>query len=214
MISPERMSSLRLRIGAVAFVLDFAVGISMIAMPLKIVALSGSAGFLGAFGSLMSLCYAASSVLFGGISDRGSRVRLLRAAPLIYGLALCVIPLLDSKWLLLAFGPALPLANGMFWPAFQGWIADVSGRQRQQHLSIFCVSWSSGLAAGFFAGGALADLNLGLSAVRGDLPFLVAAACSGAVWLLMRGERGAAIEEGDQRPDLREDQIRTGRGWL
>jgi len=68
----------------------------------------------------------------------------------------------------------MPISNGMFWPAWQGWIADVSvPEKRRAHLSLFCVAWSTGIGAGLLIGGAVAQGGLHwaffLSALLGAL---------------------------------------------
>ncbi len=203
-----RAAEVRWRIILASFLLDMATGMHMVGVPLRAIELNASAVYLGGMGSALAFGYVASALVFGALSDRVRRTDLIRVAPIFYSAAVAVVGVWHSLGALLAWAFILPVSNGMFWPAWQGWITDVSPpEKRRGHLSLFCVSWSSGLAAGTLAGGVLAGLGM-------NWVFVTAALMGVLTVVVVWPERGGKVPANEHELRSLLPPVTPDRRWM
>jgi len=175
---------------SLSYLTDFAMAMLVFTLTRYLAEQDGDLLHLGILGTCASLTYAVSAALFGHLSDRLGRRRLIAAGGLVfgaaYGLALwsMSVPLI---YLEAALGG---LATALVFPPLIALLSagksggDVSS-QRTRTLILFCLSWNLGVVSGNVSGGwlfaidpqialwlglGLAALHLTLSLVSALLP--------------------------------------------
>jgi MFS family permease len=131
------------------FVYSFSMGMVLVALPLWGLRLEASAVQLGAFGTILAASIVLWCIIFGRLSDRVDRERMMGFGALLASVVICSVPLFPYiQWLFVI--PALVgVAGGLYWPALEAKVAeDSDGEGLAGHLSLFNVGWSSGHTAG------------------------------------------------------------------
>jgi MFS family permease len=156
-MSPEPgLPAILRRIQVAAFCMDGGFFLISTAVPFKVLQLGGGPVALGLAPAVASLAYVAFTLLTGRWSDRGGRtwfcwagnVSLVAFAVLAYQI--------HSLGLLIAALVLMSLGKALFWPVLQATLGDLSAPGRlERNTAAFNVSWSSGKALGFLAGGLL-----------------------------------------------------------
>jgi MFS family permease len=145
-----------LRLCAAAFLADMALYLTMTGVPYKALALGAGPLFLGLLPVARALPYSLTTVWAGGLSEGRERLRLARITLVVAAaaaLALTVVPGLPWIYLLLI---CIGFSLAFFWPVVQATLADLAERGGMAgNLGWFNISWSTGKATGFFAGGLL-----------------------------------------------------------
>ena len=136
------------------FVYSFSMGMVLVALPLWALRLKASAVQLGAFGTLLAASISLWCVVFGRLSDRVDRPRMMAFGALLASVVMCSVPLFPYiQWLFVVTALA-GMAGGLYWPALEAKVAeDSDGEGLAGHLSLFNVGWSSGHASGALLGG-------------------------------------------------------------
>ncbi len=201
------------RLCAAAFLLDFAVGITITVMPFFIYdLLDGTETMSGTIGAITSGAYAlgclASLRFLGGMK----RPMPWAAAGAFMNCSLFALSFWCRQPVL--FGAVLSvgtMGNSIAWPAMHSWMGgEPNPRRRARIMGEFNIAWSAGLALGPLAGGFLYDMHLGL-------PFLavgmVGAACALLI-LTVPHEKAHHGEATAEQLDARADHDRLGESCL
>ncbi len=139
-----------------AFLTQMSLSVAFIAVPILAYMMEASPFLIGLIGASTGATYAAMTRVFGSISDRFSRKKLLLTAEVIQALSMVVCffskdpyQLIFSR-LVFAFGAAL------FWPLVIAYVGDlVEADQLGRALAGYNVSWSSASIIGPQLGGLL-----------------------------------------------------------
>jgi MFS family permease len=139
-----------------AFLADMALYLTMTGVPYKALALGAGPLLLGLLPVARALPYSLTTVWAGGLSEGKERLRLARGTLLVAAIATMALVVVSSlPWIyLLLVLTGFSLA--FFWPAVQAALADLARSGGMAgNLGWFNISWSTGKAFGFFAGGML-----------------------------------------------------------
>lgn len=135
-------------------VYSFSMGIVFVALPLWALRLKASAVQLGALGTLLAASISLWCVIFGRLSDRVDRERMMAFGPLLASVVMCSVPLFPYVQWLFVVTVLMGAAGGLYWPALEAKVAEASdGEGLAGHLSLFNMGWSSGHTSGAFLGG-------------------------------------------------------------
>lgn len=174
-----------------AFVADWLTYLVFTAVPLRAIALGGGVIILGLLPAVFATVYVLSCLYFGRLSDRGGRLRMVRAGALIMSLGAILLwfaPGITSIFLLL---PIFSIGRGLFWPAFQAELGDRGlSSDLGRRTGWFNVAWSSGKMIGFWTAGHIAELYGAPS------PLLLATALGLIVFFIAPRDRAVAIDPG------------------
>jgi MFS family permease len=152
------------------FVASACGGIIMLAMPYEIHRLGGSAAAMGAVGGILTATYICACVLLSPKVDRFDPRTLVQMGLGLQAIMVCLIALAPAMtWTLIAAG-LFGILPSLIWPPVMGWISTGhEGADLNRRLSLFNLSWSSGMVLGPVAGGLMYE-------VHHALPFFSAAA--------------------------------------
>jgi MFS family permease len=164
------------RLCAASFLVDFAHYLVFGGIPFLALRLGANAFELGLVPVLFAVTYVAASTAAGRLSDRMSRLALVRAGIALFLAATLAIAASRHLALMLAIVPVTGVALGLFWPPVQGAVADLAGtRGLAAALGTFNVSWSAGKGLGFLFAGLITHLaRAELAIASGVIPLLVA----------------------------------------
>ena len=139
---------------------SLAMGGVFVALPLWGVKLGATSVHLGATGSILSGTLALLGVLFGRLSDRIGRERMMAAGAFVSAGTMCAIPLMTRpEWL---FGAAalFGISFAMYWPSIEAKVAESTDTDGLAgHLSTFNMGWAAGNASGSFLAGFVLTRN-------------------------------------------------------
>ena len=114
---------------------------------------------MGIVGGGISLAHAASSFIFGHISDRFGRRRLILAGiiTLLLSAIGCLFLMRDSSPYFLAYWSA-GLGSGLIYPPLIAWLnegqrTDLRSKGISRVIIRFCIAWNAGLICGQLGGG-------------------------------------------------------------
>lgn len=191
------------RITWLAFLMDFGIGIVMLALPLLVMYRGGSAFQMGMIGLLHRLPCVLGCAVFGPFSDRIGRRRSILIS------CICLIVL----YLFMGFCTSLVLtfflvggigfANALFWPAVQAWMGDLyQGDTNQIIVTVgrYNLKWSVGQLLGNLLAGSLLRVGLGI-------PFVVSGVFAVMIALLAKNLPEVQVAElAQEEEDLRKDK--------
>ncbi len=139
-----------------AFLTQMSLSVAFITTPILAYMMEASPFLIGLIGASTGATYAAMTRVFGSISDRFSRKKLLFTSEVVQALSMVVCFLSQDPYqlifsrLIFAFGAAL------FWPLVIAYIGDlVEADQLGPALAGYNVSWSSATVIGPQLGGLL-----------------------------------------------------------
>ncbi len=182
---------------AACFLFDGSLYLILTAVPLRAVDLRASALQLGILPLLSSGVYVLAALLAGRLSDRLPRTALARGGALLRCVVALAMTGADSVAALMAWMPALGIANALYWPAVQAAVGQLGRPERlARNLGHFNVSWSSGKMLGFLVGGILV-------ARGGAVPTLLAAAAATALAGVILPGSHPARGESEPKPKLK-----------
>ncbi len=173
----ESKSRLR-RLCAVSFLVDLAHYLVFGAIPFQAIRLGADPFALGLVPALYAVTYVIASMAAGRLSDRMSRLALVRAGVVLCAIASVAIAATDRLGVLLALVPLAGLALGLFWSPVQAAVSDAAtARGLSGALGAFNVSWSAGKGLGFLLAGVITQSTRAEIAVAaGVVPLLVSLA--------------------------------------
>lgn len=151
-----------------SFLSHIAMGSIIIAVPLRAILLDASSLTLGTLGSTPGLTYISLCFLFGKLSERWPRKRMVALGFFVYILASLFLSLSSRIYQIYLSMLLLGIAGAMVWPALEAWIAEKpSKRPLAKKMALFSISWSAGIAVGPLLGGFLFSVSF-------KLPFYLA----------------------------------------
>ncbi len=135
-------------------------GMVMLVVPFEIHRLGGGAAAIGAVGSVWTGAYVISLLFFGRRVDRFDPRHLVRAGLTLIAAVVFLIGHAPNLIVLFLANAGFGLLSGLFWPPIMGWISTGhEGPSLNRRLSLFNVSWSTGMVIGPPLGGLLYDAN-------------------------------------------------------
>ena len=174
-----RVKHTRRLLYAVTFLTDCTFGLLIFSITRDLAERGAGLATLGIVGAVSSLGWAASSVVFGRLSDRIGRRGLMRCGIilLVVGCAGCAL-LHAHATARVGFYWFASLAGGMVYPPLIAWLCREQGqatirRQASAPLIRFCLSWNLGLVSGLFFGGIAFGFDSRLPLVLGVVVSLV-----------------------------------------
>ena len=192
-----RLGAPVMRLMVVAFLVDFGVACLSIGVQWRAIDMGASAMICGLLGTVSSAAYAIVCFFSGGVSDTWGRRKPAVIACSVSATVWLALLLTKTPYQLVALMPLSGAALALLWPSLQAWLAEFSGGSRHRlnrTISLFNVSWTTGIALGPLAGGLL-------SARWPYLLFLLPAAVTYlSVWALY--STPSAVKDGDVAPQL------------
>jgi len=148
----------------ISYLEDFSAVLVIFAISRDLAQTGASILKMGMVGGVASLMHALSSLVFGRLSDRIGRRRLILAGTLLMTAAAACIALTRIEWAKLIFYWAVGLASGMIYPPVIAWLnqgrqADRESRGISRNLICFCLAWNMGIVSAQFSGGWLFALD-------------------------------------------------------
>lgn len=144
------------RIGVTALLADMALYLVWVAIPYKAISLGAGAASLGLLPTIASLTYVLTTLLAGTLSDRVSRLQVVRFGAVMFAVGCLLVMRAESLGGLLARLPMVGFGMGCFWPPIQAALADEGELSvLERNVGLFNVFWSAGKALGFLLGGSL-----------------------------------------------------------
>jgi len=139
---------------------SLAMGGVFVALPLWGVKLGATSVHLGATGSILSGTLALLGVLFGRLSDRIGRERMMEVGAFVSAGTMCAIPAMTRpEWLFVA-AALFGISFAMYWPAIEAKVAESTDTDGLAgHLSTFNIGWAAGNASGSFLAGFILARN-------------------------------------------------------
>ncbi len=142
------------------FLADMRFGCIAIAIPLLAISFDASPLTLGMLGFTSGLTYISLCVLFGKLSERWPRKNVVIVGCAVFIAASLLLSFSSRIYQIYLSMSLLGIANAMFWPAMEAWIAEKqSKRSLVQRMALFNISWSAGSTPGPLIGGLLYEVN-------------------------------------------------------
>ncbi len=146
-------------------------------VPIYAYMLGASPLLIGLIGGSGSLVYSLMPLLFGLISDRLGRKRLLVSSMFIHSFSAILYSSVYEPTLLIPIKVVEWLAAASFWPSVEALIVEASEKPIEKTLRMFNISWGSAVIVGpVIAGNLIEYLNV-------NTPFFLAASISFTVGL-------------------------------
>lgn len=210
----ERASPAMLPFFVCCFLMDFAGGCAMVAVPLLATEWGASPALLGYIGTASALGYVAMAAVTGWLSDRVGRTAMpyiaVVAVPLLYFL----YPWLPRVAWIAPVAFVGGVALGFYWPPVESWIADVfEGKNLTRAVSGFNVAWSLGGTLGALLGGYLFELKQWAPFVFMLVPPLVAGALLTRLPKPPKHAAHPAPVEAEDHPRLKADPTALWFAW-
>jgi MFS family permease len=153
------------------FLTQMCLSVVFLATPILAYAMEASPFLIGLIGACGGATYAVMTRVFGSISDRFSRKKLLFVAEVVQAFSMALYFFSQDPYQLIFGRFVLSIAAALFWPLAIAYVADlVRADQLSQALVGYNVSWSSATIIGPQLGGLL------ISWFYTRSPFLVALA--------------------------------------
>jgi len=141
------------------FLVDDAIAILMVAVPIYACQLGASPMIIGLMGGVGGLAYTLSAVMVGRFSDKFDNRTLLLASALLQAVISFAYSLSTDNLSLILLGGLRSATMGVFWPSVENLLASrVEPIYLDKALTGFNISWSMGWIVGPFIGGLLLQL--------------------------------------------------------
>src|SRR4030042_6592431 len=165
--------------------MDFALYVFFGAVPFYIISLGGDSLQLGIMQTIVSIFYIVITLSAGRLSDKISRIFLIKSGCILTFLSWFLLPFTNSIFQLYAIMILIGIGTGIFCSPLQAAIADESsGTNLGKNLGNFNLFWSFGKACGFLVCGAAIALfkTMDVGKESNDLalkiPFIIAGVTS------------------------------------
>ena len=123
--------------------------------------LGASASVIGAMAAVNRLLYAIFCQVFGKLSDRISRKRIIQIACLSFSALYLIVPLCKELKQLVILFPLTGIILSAVWPALEAWVGERGNRRTLiKRVRTFNLSWSGGLMIGYISSGYIHDLHV------------------------------------------------------
>ncbi|RJS86018.1 MFS transporter [Candidatus Bathyarchaeota archaeon] len=147
---------------------QFSMSILSITVPIYAYILGASPILIGLIGGAGSLVYSLMPLLFGILSDKLGRKKLIVISMILHGSSAAFYRGVANPVLLVPLRAVEWSAAASFWPSIEALIVDSSRKPVAKAIKIFNVSWGSAVVIGPFIAGSL------ISVFNPRFPFLVA----------------------------------------
>jgi len=138
------------------FLTQMCLAIVFIVVPILAYAMEASPFFIGLIGAGAGAAYAVMTRVFGSISDRISRKKLLFTAEVVQASSMVLCLVSQNPYQLIFARFVLSIGAALFWPLSEAYIGDLAGAdQLGRALMSFNVSWSLATMVGPQLGGLL-----------------------------------------------------------
>jgi len=132
------------------------LSIVFIATPILAYVMKASPFLIGLIGACGGATYAIMTRVFGPVSDRFSRKKLLFTAEVVQGFSMALFFFSQDPYQLIFARFVLSVAAALFWPLAAAYVVDLVGTDKlSQALVSYNVSWSSATIIGPQLGGLL-----------------------------------------------------------
>lgn len=140
-------------------------------IPFEVHRLGGSAAVIGAAGGIFMSAYVLALLLLGSRVDPFDPRTLVLVGLTLTAATVLIMRFAPNVIILLAANVCYGMLAGLFWPPIMGWISSGhEGPRLNRRLSLFNMSWSTGMIIGPPIGGYLYEFEPAL-------PFYVCTAC-------------------------------------
>jgi len=130
------------------------VGMLGLGLPLFAIQLGAGNIALGALGTMASLVYIGLVPVSGWLADRVPKNLQAGAGAILYGVALCLLPLFTRLFWIYPLVAVAFLALALVWPGLESALCKfVSGKALAKSSGWYNVSWSSGATIGYLVAG-------------------------------------------------------------
>jgi MFS family permease len=144
-----------------SFLVDVALGMIFISVPLLAIRLEANSLKLGELGFVAALFYTFFSLPFGKLSDRLGHRQILLIGCLTYLLSAFFLSLSTKLYQLFLLMSFVGISGAMFWPSLEAWLAERGEKQSLlRRTTHFNLSWCMGAAVGPLIGGSLFQINI------------------------------------------------------
>lgn len=138
------------------FLTQMCLSIVFIATPILAYVMKASPFLIGLIGACGGATYAIMTRVFGPVSDRFSRKKLLFTAEVVQGFSMALFFFSQDPYQLIFARFVLSVAAALFWPLAAAYVVDLVGTDKlSQALVSYNVSWSSATIIGPQLGGLL-----------------------------------------------------------
>ncbi len=138
------------------FLTQMCLSIVFIATPILAYVMKASPFLIGLIGASGGATYAIMTRVFGPVSDRFSRKKLLFTAEVVQGFSMALFFFSQDPYQLIFARFVLSVAAALFWPLAAAYVVDLVGTDKlSQALVSYNVSWSSATIIGPQLGGLL-----------------------------------------------------------
>ena len=138
------------------FLTQMCLSIVFIATPILAYVMKASPFLIGLIGACGGATYAIMTRVFGPVSDRFSRKKLLFTAEVVQGFSIALFFFSQDPYQLIFARFVLSVAAALFWPLAAAYVVDLVGTDKlSQALVSYNVSWSSATIIGPQLGGLL-----------------------------------------------------------
>jgi len=139
-----------------AFLTQMSLSVAFITTPILAYLMDASPFLIGLIGASTGATYAAMTRVFGSISDRFSRKKLLFTSEVVQALSMVVCYLSQDPYQLIVSRLVFAFGAALFWPLVIAYIGDLAEADHLgQALAGYNVSWSSATVIGPQLGGLL-----------------------------------------------------------
>jgi len=129
-------------------------GMVMLLVPFEANRLGGGPTAIGGVGAIWTGSYMVGLLLFGGRVDRFDPRLLVRMGLSVIAAMMFIISAAPNLTVLFLANAVYGMTSGLFWPPIMGWISSGhEGPSLNRRLSLFNVSWSTGMMIGPLLGG-------------------------------------------------------------
>jgi len=123
--------------------------------------LGASSLIIGAMAAVNRLLYAIFCQVFGKLSDRISRKRIIQIACLSFSLLYLIVPFCKELKQLVILFPLTGIILSAVWPALEAWVGERGNRRTLiKRVRTFNLSWAGGLMIGYVSGGYIHGLHV------------------------------------------------------
>ena len=120
-----------------------------------------SAGMIGTFAAVMTFCYFLGCLVLKRVTSHlrpRHSVEIAAGGMMLFGLLILYVP---HSWMALVSFACYGVAMSFFWPPIMGWLTrGVEGRELSRTVSMFNLSWSSGLILAPYIAGLMTEVQV------------------------------------------------------